>query len=161
MSTPDKLIECIINLGEIHNFTLDIPSNIDNLRSFHNWIKSKLIFKAQKETRGIRLFDIAVGKGGDIMKWYKSGIKYVTGIDSDYKSIFEHREFDGAIKRYKNIKKNIPNIPKYYFLNLSATDSKTLNLVNERDRNTRYDIISCQFAFHYFVKEIDLSLIHI
>ena len=158
MSTPDKLIECIINLGEIHDFNIGTPTNIDNLRSFHNWIKSRLILTSQRQTKGIKLFDIAVGKGGDIMKWYKSGIKYVTGIDSDYKSIFEHKEFDGAIKRYKNIKKNIPSLPKYYFLNLSATDSKTLNLVNERDRNTRYDIISCQFAFHYFVKEIDIVL---
>tara|TARA_B100000963_G_scaffold361971_1_gene401452 strand:- start:821 stop:1675 length:855 start_codon:yes stop_codon:yes gene_type:complete len=158
MSTSDKLIQCIINLGEIHNFTIDIPENIDNLRNFHNWIKSKLIFNAQKQTKGIKLFDIAVGKGGDIMKWYKSGIKYVTGIDSDYHSIFENKEFDGAIKRYKNIKKNIPRLPKYYFLNLSATDSNTLNLVNERDRNTYYDIVSCQFAFHYFVKDIDIVL---
>ena len=158
MSIPDKLIECIINLGEIHNFTIDIPKNIDNLRNFHNWIKFKLILNSKQKTKGNKLFDIAVGKGGDIMKWYKSGIKYVTGIDSDYKSIFEHNDFDGAIKRYKNIKRTIPSLPKYYFLNLSATDNKTLDYVNEKDRNTIYDIVSCQFAFHYFVKKIDVVL---
>ena len=62
------------------------------------------------------------------------------------------------LKDIKTLKKNIPRLPKYYFLNLSATDSNTLNLVNERDRNTYYDIVSCQFAFHYFVKDIDIVL---
>ena len=157
MTQRDELISCIINAGKIHDFTLDIPENTQNLRQFHNWIKLQLILDAKKATRANSLFDIAVGRGGDIIKWSKANIKYVTGIDSDAKSLHERKDFDGAIKRYQSIKNNMV-VPKSFFWNISATDPNVLRKVNEKDRNMVYDIVSCQFAFHYFVKDIDIVL---
>lgn len=136
---------------------LNTINNINNLRHFHNWIKYNLISKSQKETSGEKLLDVAVGKGGDILKWFNSNIKYVTGIDNDFPSIHEHKKFDGAIKRY-NILKRTFVLPECIFLNISATDSKCLELLNNKDNFKIYDIVSCQFSFHYFINEIDITL---
>jgi len=129
---------------------------IKNLRNFHNWIKLELILEAKKQTSAVNLLDVAVGRGGDIMKWSKAKIKYVTGFDFDSKSIYEKVKFDGAIKRYNNMKNY--NIPRCFFWNVSATDPRVLEFLNTKDNNRVYDIVSCQFSFHYFVKDIDIVL---
>lgn len=129
----------------------------ESLRKFHNWIKLQLILDAKRMTNGTKLLDVAVGRGGDILKWSKAKFKYVTGFDSDSKSIYEKNEFDGAIKRYSGVKSEM-NMPKCYFWHLTATDPFILNSLNGKDRNCVYDVVSCQFAFNYFVKEIDIVL---
>jgi mRNA (guanine-N7-)-methyltransferase len=134
-----------------------MTESLEGLRKFHNWIKSQLIFEAQKKTDGNCLLDVAVGRGGDIMKWSKAKLKYVTGFDIDNKSIYEKNEFDGAIKRYNSMK-HLPNMPRCYFWNISAIDPFALNIVNSKDNNKIYDIVSCQFSFHYFVNDIDIAL---
>lgn len=134
-----------------------MTESLEGLRKFHNWIKSQLIFEAQRKTKGDCLLDIAVGRGGDIMKWNKARLKYVTGFDIDNKSIYEKNEFDGAIKRYNSMK-HLPNMPKCYFWNISAVDPFALSIINGKDNNKIYDIVSCQFSFHYFVNDIDITL---
>lgn len=132
-------------------------SDIDNLRKFHNWIKLQLISDAKYRTNGENLLDVAVGRGGDIFKWVKNDFKYVTGIDNDSKSIREKKHFDGAIQRYNLIKTQM-KVPRCYFWVISATDPDVLNKLNTKDRNCVYDVVSCQFSFHYFVKDIDITL---
>lgn len=130
---------------------------IDNLRKFHNWIKFQLIDQARRGTNGKYLLDVAVGRGGDIVKWAKNNIVHVTGIDNNQQSIYEKVEFAGAIQRYNVIKTQM-RVPRCYFWNISATDPHVLNKLNIKDGNTLYDIVSCQFSFHYFVKEMDITL---
>lgn len=127
------------------------------LRKFHNWIKQQLIFESKKITNGTKLLDVAVGRGGDIFKWSKAKFKYVTGFDSDSKSVYEKADFDGAIKRYNSVKSET-NVPKCYFWHLSATDPFILNSLNGKDHNCVYDVVSCQFSFHYFVEDINVVL---
>ena len=134
-----------------------MTESLEGLRKFHNWIKLQLIIDARRTTNGTKLLDVAVGRGGDIIKWSKAKIKYVTGFDSDSKSIYEKTNFDGAIKRYNSVKSQI-NMPRCFFWNISATDPFILNLLNGKDRNCIYDIVSCQFSFHYFVNDIDIVL---
>tara|TARA_B100000768_G_C11274197_1_gene374967 strand:+ start:1485 stop:2225 length:741 start_codon:yes stop_codon:yes gene_type:complete len=117
----------------------------------------QLIVDAKKKTDGNVLLDIAVGRGGDIMKWANAKLKFVTGFDIDKKSIYEKNSFDGAIKRYYSVK-HLPNVPKCYFWNISAIDPFALNILNNKDNNKKYDIVSCQFSFHYFVNDIDITL---
>jgi len=126
----------------------------ENLRKFHNWIKLQLILKSNNKNN---LLDVACGRGGDLIKWSKAKIKYVTAFDSDARSLYEKNEFDGAIKRYSSMK-SIPNMPKVFFWNISAIDPKVLDMVNSKDNGRMYDIVSCQFSMHYFVKEIDIVL---
>jgi len=127
------------------------------LRKFHNWIKQQLIFESKRITNGSKLLDVAVGRGGDIFKWSKARFKYVTGFDSDAKSIYEKNDFDGAIKRFNSVKSEM-NMPKCYFWHMSATDPFILNLLNCKDHNIMYDVVSCQFSFHYFVEDINVVL---
>tara|TARA_B100000768_G_scaffold49240_1_gene48016 strand:+ start:8349 stop:9137 length:789 start_codon:yes stop_codon:yes gene_type:complete len=134
-----------------------MTESLEGLRKFHNWIKMQLIFEAQRKTNGHTLLDIAVGRGGDLMKWSKARLKYITGFDIDNKSIYEKNDFDGAIKRYSSMK-HLPNMPRCYFWNISAIDPFALNIVNSKDNNKIYDIVSCQFSFHYFVNDIDITL---
>lgn len=134
--------------------TKEIVTGTENLRKFHNWIKLQLILKSSTKNN---LLDIACGRGGDLIKWNKARIKYVTAFDSDARSLYEKNEFDGAIKRYSGMK-SIPNMPKVFFWNISAIDPKVLHLINSKDNSRIYDIVSCQFSMHYFVKEIDTVL---
>jgi mRNA (guanine-N7-)-methyltransferase len=158
MNIQSYLILCIMKLGKIHNFNLEIPKNTEALRKFHNWIKLQLILNATKTTKVESLLDIAVGRGGDLNKWARAKIKYVTGIDSDGDAIFGKEStvgFDGAIARFQGMKKSGRFIPKSYFWKMSALDPDILSKLNTKDSNKIYDIVSCQFAFHYFIENID------
>jgi len=150
-------------MGEIHNFDVGVTDNIDALRKFHNWIKLQLIHKAKKMTNGKSLLDIAVGRGGDLYKWSgrEANLEYVTGIDSDGDAIFGTKRtvgWDGARERVRQFNGKKPNVNLW---KLSATDPDILTKLGEKDNNKVYDIVSCQFAFHYFVQHMDhvLSLI--
>jgi SAM-dependent methyltransferase len=145
-----------IKTGKINDLEFSGPTG-ESLRKFHNWIKQQLILESKRITGGTKLLDVAVGRGGDIFKWTKAKFKYVTGFDSDNGSIYEKNQFDGAIKRYNSVKSQI-NVPKCYFWNMSATNPDILTLLNGKDRNCIYDVVSCQFSFHYFVKDIDVVL---
>lgn len=154
-------IKELINNGKIHDIFVelysDIPKNTDSLRDFHNKIKSSLILDAKRKTNGEKLLDVAVGRGGDLMKWSRARFKYVTGFDSDKKSIYEKHAFDGAIKRFQDVKGTI-TVPKCFFWNISATDPNVLEILNGKDRGVIYDVVSCQFSIHYFISEIDITL---
>lgn len=145
-----------ISNGEIYKQDFENLTT-ESLRKFHNWIKLQLILDAKKNTPGEKLLDVAVGRGGDIFKWSKAKFKYVTGFDSDSKSIYEKNDFEGAIKRYSSVKSET-NTPKCFFWNISAVDPFVLNILNGKDRNSIYDVVSCQFSFHYFVNDIDIVL---
>lgn len=145
-----------IQVGNLNDIEFSFETG-EPLRKFHNWIKQQLIFESKRITNGSKLLDVAVGRGGDIFKWSKARFKYVTGFDSDAKSIYEKNDFDGAIKRFNSVKSEM-NMPKCYFWHMSATDPFILNLLNGKDHNTMYDVVSCQFSFHYFVEDINVVL---
>lgn len=153
--THREVFDIILN-GEIYKQDFESLTG-ESLRKFHNWIKLQLILDAKKYTSGEKLLDVAVGRGGDIFKWSKAKFKYVTGFDSDSKSIYEKKSFEGAIKRYSSVKSEM-NMPKCFFWNISATNPFVLNILNGKDQNTIYDVVSCQFSFHYFVNDMDIVL---
>ena len=84
--------------GKISQVELNSPTT-ECIRKFHNWIKLQLILDSKRVTNGSNLLDVAVGRGGDIIKWSKAKFKYVIGFDSDSKSIYEKNDFDGAYKK--------------------------------------------------------------
>lgn len=161
MSKIDKFIECIIQYGKINNFIIsEKTDNIDNLRKFHNYIKSNLIIDRCLNVNATSLLDIACGRGGDLQKWlnHRLKLKYILGFDSHpesiYSSIRKGDSFDGAIARFKGIKKTYSGSPEKFpfinFKNLSVLDPSILLKLNTIDKNKIYDIVSCQFALHYF-----------
>jgi mRNA (guanine-N7-)-methyltransferase len=159
MISINKFIDCIIKYGKIQNFIISNKvTNIENLRKFHNYIKLQLILQASDETNAKNLLDIACGRGGDLQKWLRTNIKYIFAFDSHKESIFSSikkgNNFDGAIARFQNIKQSYKNkMPFINFKALDILDSNILNKINSFDSNKTYDIVSCQFALHYFAKD--------
>lgn len=150
------------------------------LRDFHNlYVKRKLIQSVSRT--GYKLIDLAVGKGGDFPKWIASKLGFVFGIDISKDNI-ENR-LDGACARYLNYLKREQRIPKCLFVNgdsgkhiLSGEamfNEKGKQIINaifgngtkdEKKLGTGvfknygivkdgFDIVSCQFAMHYFFKD--------
>lgn len=146
------------------------------LRDFHNiYVKNKLIRGVTNE--GGTLFDVAVGKAGDLPKWIRSGLRFVMGVDVSADNIENPR--DGACSRYLQTKKRNKRIPKAVFLHansslnirsgdavksergktiiqnifgLTAKNNTPYDLLTQMHGIGRsgFDVVSCQFALHYF-----------
>jgi mRNA (guanine-N7-)-methyltransferase len=147
------LIYCIIQQGKINNFYLSFEknvSNIDELRKFHNYIKKNILQIAihnLNKKSNISLLDIACGRGGDIHKWINFNISKINGIDNHANSIIE------AKRRLFQIQKNKQTKYNYFFHNFNILDPDILLKLNTKDNNQIYDIVSCQFALHYFCED--------
>lgn len=163
-----KLIDCILKLGKIQNFIININNNnkyqkegIKHLRKFHNLIKTRLIVDNCKKIKAESLLDVACGRGGDIHKWIQAKLKFILAFDNHKESIFSDTkkkdDFDGAIARFKQImassRTKLP-FTKFYYLDILKPD--ILEKINNLDSNKLYDVVSCQFAFHYFTKDNDM-----
>lgn len=149
-----------------------------SMMDYHNyWIKKKCLIEKFK---GDVLFDIACGKAGDLNKWVEVGIKKVIGIDYSRDNI--ENPIDGAYSR--TIKKNIGSmkviyIPldgrqlfnKQYFDGIEDDDEKMLVKGMwgiEKPKSAKFteyykfmpsngcDVVSCQFAIHYFFESINI-----
>ena len=155
-----------------------------SMRYFHNKIKSYLIDYAstlESGTKPVTMLDMAVGKGGDIRKWYyNKQISFVLGIDISKDNI--ENKIDGACKRYIEEQKTKPSSKQAIFLagDLSKnikngeafTNTQTsaicTSLFGKGIKNVEsigkvpfenygivpngFNIVSCQFALHYFFK---------
>ena len=144
----------------MNKFKTRRESSIINIRIFHNWIKRQLIneavayLKENYEINKISLLDLAVGKGGDMNKWYDAGIMNVVGFDIDEESI---NGVNGAISRYNDMikqlkRRNIKELPIYEFYVMDLSNPANINKIENIIRNRKFQITSCQFAIHYFFK---------
>jgi SAM-dependent methyltransferase len=168
-----------ISMERRENVYYQIISNLaENLRAFHNWIKSNLIYtycgikKVNGKEIKLDILDIGCGKGGDIIKFFHSRINTYLGFDLDPNGIYSGS--DGALSRYQNIKKKFPNFPKMNFFvadggslltyedqrkvlgTMTDQNKKILEELEVKDHKT-FDVINCQFAVHYFFKN-DITL---
>lgn len=160
MSKVDQFIYCIVNYGRIQNFIISNKTkNIDKLRKFHNFIKYNLIIDNCSSINANNLLDIACGRGGDLQKWLnkKLNLKYILAFDSHkdsiYSSLNKGGDFDGAIARFQNVKQNFKGrMPFINFKYLDILTEDAMYKLNQMDSDKIYDVVSCQFAMHYFCK---------
>jgi mRNA (guanine-N7-)-methyltransferase len=110
-----------------------------SLRKFHNQIKGELLSLGANGT----LFDIGVGKGGDLHKWVNYGFTRVRGVDVNPRSLDEARK--RTAEKERELFRQLDY--QYALTGASAVDS---NLPPEK-----FDMVSCQFAIHYFFKDWD------
>jgi DNA-directed RNA polymerase II subunit RPB2 len=146
-------------------------SNYDrDFRKYHNFIKSVLLDGARAitgQTRKPHIFDISVGRGGDLNKWISSNYGYVLGLDlsegniSTAKDNFAQR-IENARNRIENARffsegeieygisnmcLNIYNGDSYSHTN-KLNQTKLKNIFNKRGKNS-FDVVSVQFSIHY------------
>lgn len=147
----------------------------ENMRKFHNWIKSNLIYTycnpIYENNKQLSILDYSTGRGGDIQKFYYVKASFVVGIDIDKEGIVN--KLDGAISRYTKFRKGKPNVPRMYFIQadggaelnyeaqnraIGGMSPDNVELFNkffsdDPKKRTVFDRINCQFAMHYFFKD--------
>lgn len=144
----------------MNKFKARTESSIYNIRTFHNLIKRNLItesvnfLRQEYQKTSISLLDLSCGKGGDQAKWFDNGIMKVVGFDIDEPSINE------AKKRYNELLKTlrykrVQNLPDYKFYVMDLSDKNNIEKVNRILGDNRFDIVSCQFAIHYFFRSAE------
>ena len=72
------------------------------LRQFHNMFVKKTLIENTASPDNI-LIDLAVGKGGDMHKWYGAKLRFVFGIDLSSDNL--NNRIDGACARYLTFRK--------------------------------------------------------
>jgi mRNA (guanine-N7-)-methyltransferase len=111
-------------------------SALYDMRRFHNYIKRKVISEYPSNS----VLDLACGKGGDFSKYIDNNIKYIEGHDLDSESIKNannRKEYFLSKAIYKN-----------FNIDLHHTD-----LIKQEVRSSiKFDMVSCNFAYHYFYK---------
>lgn len=121
-------------------------SRIFHVRQINNFIKAVLFQTNIPQIRG-RVFglDLCCGKGGDLRKWDKAGVRHVVGVDIATESL---REF---ISRYRS--QNPPGStarPRIRFsADIYAADLGSVRFWEIWPAALTFDVVSCQFAIHY------------
>jgi SAM-dependent methyltransferase len=136
-----KAIKNPFDFEKIKNYSSRSRAVFYNLRRFHNFIKR---LELENNGKGKEyLLDLASGKGGDFGKYRDIGLKYVKGYEIDKNSIEIAKT---RIADITNDKKNSISIEVNY-MDLNADEPPV--------PSRKFDVIVCNFAFHYFYQKIE------
>jgi hypothetical protein len=148
------------------------------LRNFNNYVKSNIIFtycspkKIDNKVKKLSILDYGCGQGGDIQKFFHAKVENYVGIDPDSHGI--HSSTNGAISRYNNFRRKMPNFPNMEFiigdggakLNLVAQEN-AIGKMSDSNRNLietifgssednlskrKFDVFNCQLMIHFLLK---------
>lgn len=121
---------------------MSCSSQSNNLRAFHNNVKMSLLKTYAKNCD--RLLDLGVGRGGDIFKIDRCNVKYLMGLD------VENVYLEEAKTRYSNSK--LPLSRGYEFKQINDDEPDLYNYLLKMYNIKQFNVVSCQFAFHYYFK---------
>ena len=133
-------------LGEKVYFQSSIKSNLtSNMRKYHNHLKTILYSKFIPKNSHV--LDIAGGKGADLHKYNKIPVGYlvINDIDEDALLLAD----DSAKNRYQTIRNKNYDID---FILGDAGKNLSSKFTKAKLRVSNFDVINCQFAMHYFMK---------
>ena len=139
-----------------------------NLRSFHNRVKESQYMNYV--VPGNTIFEMAVGRAGDLHKWIKSKASKVFGIDLAAGNMFNLPKGGACMRYLKEKSKGTRNLPKVLFAEGDMTkpfeeqESKYMKIMlGTEEASTPYlkefagvkhwDLMACQFAIHYACKD--------
>lgn len=129
-------------------------SRIFYLRNFNNWIKSILIGNILQKIRNdkgsdhnITVLDMCSGKGGDILKWRKGQISKLVCVDIAETSVEQSKMRYKEMQDRNQSSRQRQSIFKAEFLTADVTKQRLKEMYADPDLH--FDLVSCQFAFHY------------
>ena len=93
------------------------------------------------EDNQFSVLDLACGKGGDLLKFSKAGVDNVTCVDIAETSVQQAKD------RYNQMKQR--NRGRIFKAEFFAADCTKTRLLEKYHNTPKFDIVSCQFAFHY------------
>ncbi|RDD47598.1 mRNA cap guanine-N7 methyltransferase [Trichoplax sp. H2] len=126
--------------------------------------------------RTIKVLDMACGKGGDIKKWMQGDVSYIVFTDIAGISVEQCRKrYEDTKNSSKTVSRSNPNNSQRYHKRMRADTSSQMTDPNPssaqqdffgaefitadsaqqrlkdlyKDSNIKFDVTSCQFAFHY------------
>jgi mRNA (guanine-N7-)-methyltransferase len=130
------------------------------MRDFHNYVK-KTIFNQVAPSKSTvkegKILEVGSGKGGDLFKWKGSLYKEVVGIEHSLPNIEE-----GYSRLRKLHRLDLPKVtyiwgdfrlPLYPDYKLAGSDKDRETLKRLIPSKNMFDVVSCQFALHYFFKD--------
>jgi ribA/ribD-fused uncharacterized protein len=137
---------------------------LKDVYGFHNRIKDKLYQTCIKS--GDTLLELAVGRGGDMLKWKKSKVSKVVGVDISASNLESPRQ--GACVRYLKDRAENPTdtMPAVLFIKgdmsqpLFEQDNHYINILSGKEpaptpylekfaKLAEFDAVACQMAIHY------------
>ncbi|XP_034245554.1 mRNA cap guanine-N7 methyltransferase [Thrips palmi] len=129
-------------------------SRILYLRNFNNWIKSMLIDEyitkvRESKPRGstLRVLDMGCGKGGDLFKWRQGKITHLVAADIAATSVEQCKERYNDMRQRAQRERNFNPIFSAQFIVANCTKDRLRH--KYEDVTMQFDLVSCQFAFHY------------
>lgn len=129
-----------------------IETNSAVKRAFINSLcKTAHRFAGKNRTlTGIRVLELASGRGGDMHAWAQGGVHYLLGCDISDKSVQEARSRIQAFSGTPSIEMYNPN--RYQYVEGDMT--KRMEWVQRHHKDGRtlrgyFDIVACNFAAHY------------
>ena len=148
----------------------------------NHWVKKTTVFDNLKAVHAVSLFDIGCGRGGDLYRCINAGFKTIVGLDVSESDLLNSTDGAYVrLNNLKSAKKNVGN-EKIVFLqwdcskaiakeNDTPKQNKELQAIGDvafgfvpqtaipRNlapyygiANKTFDVVSCQFAIHYFFK---------
>ena len=125
---------------------------------FHNYLKETLYQKYVPRSKG-RILELAAGRGGDIYKIMSSGAKYALLVEQNKEALQEAEKRFGEEKKKhvehgSNREKADASSINMRFLqyDLSKNATKDIGSIVKKNGIDCFDIVSIQFAFHYFLE---------
>ena len=116
------------------------------MRKFHNFIKS-LLFEKYVSPDNNKVLELAAGRGYDLFKHKNVGVKYTLYANKDPDAIKEAKD------NYQQKLKNKDFQVDFLEVDLANNKSKELKAVANKAGIPQFDIVSIQFALHYFLKD--------
>ncbi|KAI0241378.1 mRNA cap guanine-N7 methyltransferase [Lamellibrachia satsuma] len=129
-------------------------SRIFYMRNFNNWIKSMAINdtisrirKIMKPESDLSVLDLCSGKGGDLLKWRKGQIDRLVCTDIASTSVEQSEaRYKEMLDRAKHERRPV-KVFKADFITADCTKQRLRDMYP--DPETTFDLVSCQFSFHY------------
>ncbi|KAK1116844.1 hypothetical protein K0M31_018006 [Melipona bicolor] len=130
-------------------------SRILYMRNFNNWIKSMLMSEYTNEIYGTRLkaLDMCCGRGGDLFKWKKLNVTYLICADLAERTIQECQDRYNEMLKQNSAERKYSPIFTAEFITADCTKVRLRSKFE--DPSIKFDLVSCQFAFHYCFESLE------